>query len=143
MRRSEASADSRRDATTGPARWDRGAASGCHDGTGTVGPGRRASPGRDLLPCCDPPRIRCTCAGMTARLAPRPLGTATAGVALTITTIADEDIVALAEVGLDEGSQVRVERMLPLGGPVLLESGPARVAIARSVARRTLVTVAS
>lgn len=72
-----------------------------------------------------------------------PLSAVRPGMAVRIERMADEDVLALAEVGLRSGTPVRVERRLPFGGPVLLDVGPARIAVARAVAARTLVVPAS
>ncbi len=45
----------------------------------------------------------------------------------------------VADVGLVAGVEVAVERVLPLGGPVIVRLGAARVALARVVARSILV----
>ena len=76
---------------------------------------------------------------MTATLASVSLAHVGTGAAARIVAIADEDLGALAEVGLFEQSLITVERRRPLGGPVLLDSGAARIAIARAVAARTRV----
>ncbi len=44
-----------------------------------------------------------------------------------------------ADVGLVAGVEVAVERVLPLGGPVIVRLGTARVALGRAVARSVLV----
>lgn len=62
-----------------------------------------------------------------------------AGATGRVAAIADEDRLALSEVGLREGCRVTVERRLPGGGPVLVALGAARIALARIVASRTLV----
>jgi Fe2+ transport system protein FeoA len=72
----------------------------------------------------------------SGRLADAPAG------AVRVAGIAAEDAAALAEVGVRLGVLVRVERRLPFGGPVLLDVGAARVAVARAVAARTSVVPA-
>lgn len=71
-----------------------------------------------------------------------PLSAVPPGVTVRIVRMSDEDVLALAEVGLIGGTAVTIERRLPFGGPVLLEVGPARIAVARAVAARTLVVPA-
>jgi Fe2+ transport system protein FeoA len=72
-------------------------------------------------------------------LAPLRLSALETGAAGVVVAIHDEDRVALADAGLREGSRVTVERRLPAGGPVLVELGAVRIALARVVAGRTLV----
>jgi len=78
----------------------------------------------------------------SALLASLPLSALEAGGTGRVVAIHDEDRVALADVGLREGCRVTVERRLPAGGPVLVEFGATRVALARVVAGRTLVVPA-
>lgn len=49
------------------------------------------------------------------------------------------DVERLAAEGLHPGDRVEVEVCLPLGGPVVVRVGRARIALARSVAAAILV----
>ncbi len=53
--------------------------------------------------------------------------------------IEPQDAPVLAAHGLFPGSTVRVESVVPLGGPVVVRAAGARVAIARRVAQRIAV----
>jgi Fe2+ transport system protein FeoA len=75
---------------------------------------------------------------MTRSLSPTTLAERCSGT-VRVVEIAPEDAVALAEVGVRPGLDVTIERRLPFGGPVLLELGTARIAVARAVAARTIV----
>lgn len=78
---------------------------------------------------------------LTRPLATRALVTLEAGESGRVAAIADDDLLALADVGIHEGSRIRVERRLPLGGPVIVEAGRARISVARPVGARTRIDV--
>lgn len=61
------------------------------------------------------------------------------GRAARVVTIDLADIDRLAAEGLHPGDRVEVEVRLPLGGPVVVRVGRARIALARSVAAAILV----
>ena len=62
-----------------------------------------------------------------------------AGDAACIIRVDPADASRLAAEGLAPGDRVRVEARLPLGGPIVLRVGRARVAVARRVAAGILV----
>jgi Fe2+ transport system protein FeoA len=63
------------------------------------------------------------------------------GRAARVVAVAVADAERLAAEGLNPGDRVEVEVRLPLGGPVVVRIGRARIAIARAVAAGILVEV--
>jgi Fe2+ transport system protein FeoA len=63
----------------------------------------------------------------------------TVGVHARVIAVPPEDADRLAAEGLHRGDLLEVEARLPLGGPVVVRLGRARVAIARRVAAGILV----
>lgn len=61
------------------------------------------------------------------------------GVAARVLKVPPADAERLAAEGLQAGDAIRVEARLPLGGPVVVRIGRARVALARSVAAGIVV----
>lgn len=61
------------------------------------------------------------------------------GRAARVVTVDPADVERLAAEGLHPGDCVEVEACLPLGGPVVIRVGRARIALARSVAAAILV----
>jgi Fe2+ transport system protein FeoA len=70
---------------------------------------------------------------------PIPLARLPVGVRSRVVAVPPEDAERLAAEGLHRGDTLEVEAMLPLGGPVVLRLGRARVAVARRVAAVILV----
>ena len=70
---------------------------------------------------------------------PVPLALLDPGAPARIVAIAAADAERLAAEGIHPGECVEVEARLPLGGPVVVRVGRARIAIARSVAAGVLV----
>lgn len=68
-----------------------------------------------------------------------PLSHLPAGARTRVVAVPGADADRLAAEGLHRGDTVEVEAVLPLGGPVVVRLGRARVAIARQVAGRILV----
>jgi Fe2+ transport system protein FeoA len=56
-----------------------------------------------------------------------------------VVAVGRADVDRLAAEGLHAGERIEVEARLPLGGPVVVRVGRARIAIARSVAAAILV----
>ncbi len=56
------------------------------------------------------------------------------GVRASVVAIPAEDVDRLAAEGLHVGDTIEVEGRLPLGGPVIVRLGRARVALSRTVA---------
>lgn len=67
-----------------------------------------------------------------------PLDRIPIGVPARVETVGS--VGSLADVGVVVGTDVIVERVLPLGGPVIVRLGTARVALGRSVAHAILAT---
>jgi Fe2+ transport system protein FeoA len=90
-------------------------------------------------------RMRSPSAGIALMAAspPIPLATLPVGMRTRVVTVAAPDADRLAAEGLHRGDTVEVEAVLPLGGPVVVRLGRARVAIAREVASRILVEPAA
>jgi ferrous iron transport protein A len=61
------------------------------------------------------------------------------GVAARVEAVPPADAARLAAEGLHRGDLLEVEARLPLGGPVVVRLGRARVALARGVAAGILV----
>ncbi|HSW42907.1 MAG TPA: FeoA family protein [Patescibacteria group bacterium] len=72
-----------------------------------------------------------------------PLARLAAGACTRVVAIPPGDADRLAAEGLHRGDTVEVEAVLPLGGPVVVRLGRARVAIARRVAAGILVEAAA
>jgi len=72
---------------------------------------------------------------------PIPLSRLPVGGRSRVVTVPPEDADRLAAEGLHRGDALEVEAILPLGGPVVVRLGRARVAIARRVAAGILVEV--
>ncbi len=70
---------------------------------------------------------------------PIPLSLLPAGARTRVVAIADDDVDRLAAEGLHRGDILEVDVALPLGGPVVVRLGRARVAIARRIAAGILV----
>lgn len=70
---------------------------------------------------------------------PIPLAQLPVGVPTRVVAVPRADADRLAAEGLHRGDTLEVETILPLGGPVVVRLGRARVAIAREVASRILV----
>jgi Fe2+ transport system protein FeoA len=70
---------------------------------------------------------------------PIPLAHLSAGARSRVVEVPPEDADRLAAEGLHRGDTLVVEVILPLGGPVVVRLGRARVAIARRVAAGILV----
>ena len=70
---------------------------------------------------------------------PVPLVGLHPGVVARVVAVAPGEEDRLAAEGLHPGDRVEVEALLPLGGPVVLRLGRARVAVARRVAAGILV----
>jgi Fe2+ transport system protein FeoA len=70
---------------------------------------------------------------------PVPLVTLDAGAPARVVAVGPADADRLAAEGLHAGGQLEVEVRLPLGGPVVVRVGRARIAIARAVAAGILV----
>ena len=62
-----------------------------------------------------------------------------AGAPGRVVAVAAVDVDRLAAEGLHAGERIEVEARLPLGGPVVVRVGRARIAIARAVAAGILV----
>jgi len=71
-----------------------------------------------------------------------PLAHLAVGAHTRVIAVPPEDADRLAAEGLHRGDALEVEAMLPLGGPVVVRLGRARVAIARRVAAGILVEAA-
>lgn len=71
---------------------------------------------------------------------PLPLASVAPGWSARVVGVPDRDAARLAAEGLRPGDHLEVEARLPLGGPVIVRLGRARVAVARSVAAGILVT---
>ncbi len=70
---------------------------------------------------------------------PIPLVRLPVGVHSRVLAIPPDDAERLAAEGLHRGDVLEVEAMLPLGGPVVVRLGRARVAVARRVAAGIIV----
>jgi Fe2+ transport system protein FeoA len=70
---------------------------------------------------------------------PIPLAQLPVGARTRVVAVPGPDADRLAAEGLHRGDTLEVEAILPLGGPVVVRLGRARVAIARQVASRILV----
>lgn len=70
---------------------------------------------------------------------PLPLAALEPGVAARVVDVPPADAARLAAEGLHRGDAVVVEDRLPLGGPVVVRLGRARLALARRVAAAILV----
>jgi Fe2+ transport system protein FeoA len=73
---------------------------------------------------------------------PIPLVELLVGARTRVVALPAGDADRLAAEGLHRGDTLELEAMLPLGGPVVVRLGRARVAIARQVAARILVEAA-
>ena len=62
-----------------------------------------------------------------------------AGVDARVVSVPPEDVERLAAEGLHRGDILKVETRLPMGGPVVVRLGRARVALAQRVAAAILV----
>jgi Fe2+ transport system protein FeoA len=60
-----------------------------------------------------------------------------------VTGVPAEARQALEQEGVVAGTELTVERRVGMGGPVIVRLGPARLAIARSVAKKVEVEVVS
>ena len=65
---------------------------------------------------------------------PLTLARLPAGARALVLVVSGEDVDRLAAEGLHVGDTLEVETLLPLGGPVVVRLGRARVALARRVA---------
>jgi Fe2+ transport system protein FeoA len=63
-----------------------------------------------------------------------PLVALAVGVTARVVSVPAEDVERLAAEGLHRGDILRVETRLPMGGPVVVRLGRARVALAQRVA---------
>lgn len=70
---------------------------------------------------------------------PIPLSDLAVGARSRVVAIPLEDADRLAAEGLHRGDALEVEAMLPLGGPVVVRLGRARIAVARRVAAGIMV----
>jgi len=70
---------------------------------------------------------------------PVPLVDLGPGIAARVVTVPPDEAERLAAEGLHRGDVIEVETRLPLGGPVVVRIGRARVALARRVAARIVV----
>lgn len=70
---------------------------------------------------------------------PVPLLLLDAGSRARVVAVRPADVHRLAAEGLHAGERLEVEVRLPLGGPVVVRVGRARIAIARAVAAGILV----
>ncbi len=70
---------------------------------------------------------------------PVPLVELAPGIAARVVGVPPDEVERLAAEGLHRGDMVEVETRLPLGGPVVVRIGRARVALARRVAARIVV----
>ena len=70
---------------------------------------------------------------------PFPLVNLVAGVDARVVSVPLEDVERLAAEGIHRGDVLQVETRLPLGGPVVVRLGRARVALAQRVAAAILV----
>jgi len=70
---------------------------------------------------------------------PIPLASLSVGARSRVVAVPPEDAERLAAEGLHRGDSLQVEVVLPLGGPVVVRLGRARVAVARRVAAGILV----
>jgi Fe2+ transport system protein FeoA len=62
-----------------------------------------------------------------------------AGVVARVVAVPPTELDRLAAEGLHQGDVVEIETHLPLGGPVIVRLGRARVALARGVAGQIVV----
>ena len=70
---------------------------------------------------------------------PVPLVQLAAGIDARVVSVPLEDVERLAAEGLHRGDILQVETRLPMGGPVVVRLGRARVALAQRVAAAILV----
>jgi Fe2+ transport system protein FeoA len=70
---------------------------------------------------------------------PVPLVELAAGIEARVVSVPPEDAERLAAEGLHRGDVLLVETRLPMGGPVVVRLGRARVALAQRVAAAILV----
>ncbi len=56
------------------------------------------------------------------------------GTHATVVAVAAESVTLLDDVGVTVGAHIAVERVVPLGGPLVARLGAARVALGRRVA---------
>jgi Fe2+ transport system protein FeoA len=70
---------------------------------------------------------------------PIPLAQLAAGIDARVVSVPPEDVERLAAEGLHRGDILQVETRLPMGGPVVVRLGRARVALAQRVAAAILV----
>lgn len=70
---------------------------------------------------------------------PVPLLLLDAGAIARVVAVGPSDVERLAAEGLHAGERLEVEVRLPLGGPLVVRVGRARIAIARTVAAGILV----
>lgn len=70
---------------------------------------------------------------------PVPLVALAGGVHARVVSVPPEDVERLAAEGLHRGDTLQVETRLPLGGPVVVRLGRARLALAQRVAAAILV----
>jgi len=70
---------------------------------------------------------------------PLPLARLGPGVPARVVAVEPADAARLAAEGLHPGDAVEVEAYLPMGGPVVVRVGRARLAVARKVAAGILV----
>jgi Fe2+ transport system protein FeoA len=118
-------------------------------GTGPPGPvalagGARGPETPGMRPRRFRPRASATLAGSggAGPDVPRLLFRCEPGTVATVTSVATEAADALAGVGVLPGTQIAVERVIPLGGPVVVRLGTARVALGRGLAGGVTVEVA-
>ncbi len=72
---------------------------------------------------------------------PVPLSDLDPGVAARVVSVPGGQAERLAAEGLHVGDVIEVEARMPLGGPIVVRLGRARVALARQVAAGILVRV--
>jgi Fe2+ transport system protein FeoA len=70
---------------------------------------------------------------------PIPLAHLPVGARSRVVAVPPDDAERLASEGLHRGDTLEVEAMLPLGGPVVVRLGRARIAVARRVAAGIMV----
>ena len=70
---------------------------------------------------------------------PIPLARLPVGARSRVVAVSPDDADRLAAEGLHRGDVLEVEAMLPLGGPVVVRLGRARIAVARRVAAGIMV----
>jgi len=68
-----------------------------------------------------------------------PLVQLAAGIDARVVSVPSEDVERLAAEGIHRGDILQVETRLPMGGPVVVRLGRARVALAQRVAAAILV----